>query len=352
LAEDVWSGLAGVFAAPVAAAAGTLAWMGQDETYERHTIARWHPDTGLRPLPGSGPLTSSDPLSRGDNAYVSLRLSADGEQLLLIQRRGPMHGRLLVSPASQFGPRVVPTNGSPYAAMWQADGGITYAARASAPSRFAIYSAPPGDRDEPSRHRELFASPRPVYPTSWDPAGRHLVYNELFPDRNWQVYYYDVATGEPSRPATSTSRPHEIGGDLSPDGSWIAFHGAPHAVFVEPFLGADAEPQSIGSDWAQLPRWVVVDNELYLYFFSQQFGNLARARVHLAEDADRFSPPDPVGLPPDPAVAVATATGYRLIHVAWPIFDVGPDGTIFVLLQHRGERRRVSVRVESPGAAQ
>ncbi|MGD8817373.1 MAG: protein kinase, partial [Acidobacteriota bacterium] len=87
--DDVWRGLEGAMPAPVAAAGGTLAWMGQNQTYERHTIASWHPDRGLCLLP------KSDPLSVSDRAFTSLRLSPTGEKLLLVERLGALDGRLL-----------------------------------------------------------------------------------------------------------------------------------------------------------------------------------------------------------------------------------------------------------------
>lgn len=242
-------------------------------------------------------------------------------------------------------------NGAPYAAIWYADGGITYAAREGERSRFAIYSASAGDLDDPSRHEELLASPRALIPMSWDSAGRHLVFNELFPVGEWSVRYYDVETGK-SHDATDLPHPHSAGGDLSPDDRWHAYHaGSLHAIYVEPFLGwAAPRPESIGDFRALVARWATVDGELYLYYISG--GQLDRVRVRLAQDAVSFSEFDTVGLPPDPALAVPIAIGYKLRSYGLPVFNVGPDGTIFILLDHQREQRRISVRVGLPSAAQ
>jgi serine/threonine-protein kinase len=115
-----------------------------------------------------------------------------------------------------------------------------------------------------------------LYPGTWSPDGRTLVYEEQTPDKGWDIYALEIgASGPPGgepRPVVATPA-NENSVNLSSDGSFLAYESDEQEglveVYVRPFgrAGAKVKVSTGGGRW---PNWHSGGELFYWSSFAQQ----------------------------------------------------------------------------------
>jgi serine/threonine-protein kinase len=119
-------------------------------------------------------------------------------------------------------------------------------------------------------------SPNRLYPGTWSPDGRTLVYEEQRPDTGWDIYALEIEasgspTGEPQPLIATPANENSV--DMSTDGSFLAYESDEQEglveVYVRPFgrAGAKVKVSTGGGRW---PNWHVVGELFYWTSFAQQ----------------------------------------------------------------------------------
>jgi serine/threonine-protein kinase len=211
----------------------------------------------------------SEPLPIAPRAFVTLRLSPDGQQIALstfgrerdIWVYAPQRGTLskLAAPGR---------NGVP---IWTRNGErITYAAGTSGPDKLQWVRADSGGSSELLIHSEFN-----LVPGTWTPDGRQL------------LYYRETAGPTTNRPSTSVSSAPWIwvqdaamkkpptpiegpmanagGAELSSDGRWLAYHSTESGqlqVYVQAYPGPGRRYQ-VSADGGISPIWRADGRELF-----------------------------------------------------------------------------------------
>ncbi len=114
----------------------------------------------------------------------------------------------------------------------------------------------------------LLRSEHPKFPMDWSRDGRFLLYRQINPETNHDIFVLPTAgDGKPfpylQTPAT------ENGGAFSPDGNWIAYNSDESGrfeVYVESFPTHGGKRQ-ISPAGGSGPRWRADGKELYYYSF-------------------------------------------------------------------------------------
>jgi Tol biopolymer transport system component len=170
-----------------------------------------------------------------------------------------------------------------------------------------------------------------MYPNTWSPDGRHLVFQEYRPETGWDLLTLQVdALGRTvGQPHTLTATPfEESGAVISPDGGWVAYESDEVDALVQVYVrsfpdgGNKVRASTAGS---RGPAWGR-GGELYFWETSQQRPLVA----HTRRDGSRLlvGPGQPIWAGPRPA-AVARA----IIGGGWSRFEVHPSGRRFLMLE-------------------
>jgi eukaryotic-like serine/threonine-protein kinase len=138
----------------------------------------------------------------------------------------------------------------------------------------------------------LWPTPNERYPSDWSRDGKYLIYTEVDPKTQADVWYLP----DPGKPGSQPVRFMGTGviesqGHWSPDGHWLAY------VYIEAFPTGGSRAQI--ADKAQEPRWSKTGNELFLLRPTADHADLLVAPVqtgppisaHLAKSYETQGPP-------------------------------------------------------------
>jgi Tol biopolymer transport system component len=109
-----------------------------------------------------------------------------------------------------------------------------------------------------------------LYPSSWSPDGKTLVYEEIGTDKKPHLWMLPVtaggAAGKPV-PLRDNSPSGENIGQVSPDGKWIAFvstESGRREIYVQPFPGPGPKVR-ISTNGGDAPRWAHSGREIFYW---------------------------------------------------------------------------------------
>ena len=178
----------------------------------------------------------------------------------------------------------------------------------------------------------LLESSHRLYPNSWSPDGRHLIFQESRTDTGWDLRVLEVdASGVPLGAARAFADTpfHESGAAISPDGRWVAYESdeldGVVQVYVRSFPGGAHKVRAspAGARWpawdaqGQLQYWQTEDQTLQVLPTREQGTRLV------------LGPPQPVWRGEiGPAVLKRV-----VITVAGARYDVAPGGGRFLVLE-------------------
>ena len=174
----------------------------------------------------------------------------------------------------------------------------------------------------------LFADENSKWPMQWSRDGRFLVFAEKDPKTQWDILLLPMEQGANRKPiAFLHSEFNELGGQLSPDGHWMAYssdESGQREVYVRRFPQGDGQVR-ISLSGGEQPRWRGDGKEL---FFVGGDGKMMAVPVKTGVAILTEAAATLVDGAPEPLFDVSLAPG--------PVegrfqYDVAADGQRFVL---------------------
>jgi Tol biopolymer transport system component len=128
------------------------------------------------------------------------------------------------------------------------------------------------------------------FPTDWSWDGRFIIYHQLDPKTNWDVWVLPMTGSDKEKPFRALgSKANETAGTLSPDGRWLAYasdESGRYEVWVQSFPGGGGKRQ-VSNGGGGGPRWQRDGRELFYYSGD---GKLMSAQVRRGESFETSSP--------------------------------------------------------------
>jgi eukaryotic-like serine/threonine-protein kinase len=159
-----------------------------------------------------------------------------------------------------------------YAPVWSPDG-RTIAFSSNRTGTFGVYAKHVGEGgDDPL----IVTTSNGLFPTSWSPDGKLLLYTQAGPKTGFDVWMLSLADRKATQVLKSTA--NETQGQLSANGRWLAYTsdetGVPE-VYVQPFPPTGLQSQ-VSSGGGSDPQWRSDGREL---FYITLDGKLTAAQV-------------------------------------------------------------------------
>ena len=165
---------------------------------------------------------------------------------------------------------------------------------------------------------------RANFPTSVTPDGRMVV---MFGTAGGSGDIYALSTIDGARQVLLGTEAMEIGGEVSPDGKWLAYHsgesGGERQVYVRPFPNVQAGRWQISTKGGSRAAWAPSGREL---FYQDERGFLESVPVSTA--GTTFSAGSPKTI-----VDRAYVSGRTTIGLDLRSYDVAPDGQRFLMIK-------------------
>ncbi len=165
-------------------------------------------------------------------------------------------------------------------------------------------------RGEPQR---LFSSPMSQFPTDWSSDGNFILYYEIAPRTQRDLWYFSLKEGKPSpylvTPAT------ESWGRFSPDTHWVAYQSdvsGRYEIYVQSFPVPRGEFR-ISTAGGQFPAWGSSGKEL---FYVSPENKLIAVNLKAGTQIEVMSARELFALPS--------------ADIGWPPFDVAADGRLLI----------------------
>ncbi len=146
--------------------------------------------------------------------------------------------------------------------IWSPDGRqVAFASNRAGPRDLYLQVASSGGAEEP-----LVVSSQTKIPTDWSADGQFLLYYDIDPQTNRDIWLLPL-TGDRT-PRTLLRTPFdERNGAFSPDGSWMAYQSNESGrdeVYIRPVVGTAAGGQrQVSTNGGVFPRWRHDGRELY-----------------------------------------------------------------------------------------
>ena len=188
---------------------------------------------------------------------IGLALSIDGNNVAVTRRddQGQIWLRALSRDAeTRF---TFPPLSSAFAPVWSPDG--THIAFSS---NSDLYRKQTGGGEE----ERLLPKGNPRIPSDWSRDGRFLLYTEIDPRKQSDIWYLPDAQGKPGNPVKFLQTDFaESQAQFSPDGNWVAYtsdESGTIEVYVRPFPDGPGKWR-VSSSGGRQPRWRSDGKELF-----------------------------------------------------------------------------------------
>ena len=210
----------------------------------------WFDRTGKRLGPISTPANYLNlALSPDERTVATARIDDAGTRdIWMVDLRRDVTSRLTLDPAFDWLP------------LWSPDG-TRIAFTSNRDGAFNLYqkASNGAGSEEP-----VFKSPYVKYFTDWSPDGRFVLFDNLDPRTNFDLWILPVAGDEKPRPIVASPFT-DTSGRFSPNGNWIAYasdESGRSEVYVRNFQGSDNRWQISKSGGFQ-PQWARDGKELF-----------------------------------------------------------------------------------------
>jgi len=267
--------------------------------------------------------------------YRGVEVSPDGTRIALHRHDGSGGDVWVVEP-SGTDTRITYAPGRDNSMpIWSPDGRYLVF-NAQQDGKWGLYR---GLSDRGNTEELLYESEELVFPMSWSPDGKYIVFGTSSSETSRDIWLLPLeaidgaVAGDPELFIGSSG--DETHGQVSPDGSWLAYASnetdvGQYEIYVSPFPSGLGRWQvsRTGGDW---PRWSRDGSELFFLpnvaEGAAQFGRRdPLSAVKVTPVGDRF-----VHEPPEP---VLTFNQVNLSHPGgdYPTYAVGPDGNFLVFI--------------------
>jgi Tol biopolymer transport system component len=181
----------------------------------------------------------------------------------------------------------------------------------------------------------LLTTENPKYVADWSRDGRYVLYTELDPETQADLWYLPMENGgtagdvQPTAPVPFLQTEFlESAAQFSPDGKWIAYtsdESGTIELYVRSFPSGEGK-RRISTGWAMQPRWSPDGGELFFFSGSLSISTLMSATVTSAIQAS-----------PDGQPIFETEEPEPLFQVRVNAFDLS-FGTFFYSVSADGQR--------------
>ncbi len=240
------------------------------------TQLAWFDRTGKQIAPvGTGGQITGLALSPDDRRVVVSRLDSQGNSDLWVIEQA-RETRFTFDPANDANP------------VWSPDGN-RIAFNSSRSGLIDIYLKPASGA---GNEELLFKSTNPKVPFDWSTDGRFILYGELDPKTNVDLWVLPLFGDQKSIPLLQTTFT-EVQGRFSPDGRWIAYasnESGTFQVYVQSFPPSGGK-WMISTNGGVQPRWRRNGKELFYLAPDKKL-----MVVDLKEDANKFEAGSPRAL--------------------------------------------------------
>jgi serine/threonine-protein kinase len=161
-------------------------------------------------------------------------------------------------------------------------------------------------------------------PSSFTPDAQHLLLAEGPPGASSQDLGMVSLSGNPRLTWLVKTTSSELGGEISPDGRWLAYESnesGRYQIYIRPFPAVDQGRWQVSTSGGTEPVWARSGRELF-------YLALDNSVVSVPVDAPQGSSSPIIGAP----AALIAGTGYytRTANNMGRTYDVSPDGTRFL----------------------
>jgi Tol biopolymer transport system component len=245
------------------------------------------------------------PLVADRRGFRTPRISPDGTRVAVVV--DPRPSEVWVYDLARATGFPLSTEGHNFGVVWTPDGRrVAYSSEGEMYSRAA---------DGSSDREPLFTADRAVYAAGWSPDGQYLVFNDVHPTNQFDIWVKPLG-GEPR--AVLATPAHEVDPALSPDGRWLAYdsnESGRREIYVRPFPDVDTGKWLVSTAGGRTPVWSPTGDEL---FYSNGSNVMT---VPVEPRGTTFSAGAPAVLFSGP------------FETGSPGFDISPDGTYFVMVE-------------------
>jgi Tol biopolymer transport system component len=265
-------------------------------------------------------LGTARPLTEARQGVHLPRISPDGNKVLMTIESGEESDAWLFDRARGTTTRLT-FEGRNAAAIWTPDGN-RFAFSSNRKGEFNLFWKP---ADGSTSAERLLRSSHPQFATSFSPDGKILAFSELHPESNFDIWLLPI--GGESRPFLN-SQFNEAGAVFSPNGRWIAYvsdETGQDEVYVRAYPGPEGKLQ-ISNGGGNEPVWGPKGR--IIYYRNRDW----MMSVNIVTE-DPFDVSRPRAL---------FETHYDDAGVAYPGYDIAPDGQAFIMV--RSERELVATQ--------
>jgi serine/threonine-protein kinase len=173
---------------------------------------------------------------------------------------------------------------------------------------------------------KLHRSPNPVFPGSWTPEGEVLIFEEIHPETQGDIW---VLSEEGEANPWIATEFAESAPQLSPDGRWLAYvsnESGRNEVYVQAYPGA-SERVTVSTNGGSEPVWSRDGRELF-------YRTGARLMVASIQTTPALRSSRPRQLFKGPYVSPSTIRAHARTY------DVAPDGQHFLMIEGGEEEGR------------
>ena len=252
-------------------------------------------------------------------AYEDPRLSPDGGRLALTIRDEGLHVWVYEIARDAFMQLTFGPDDE-QAPLWTPDGERLTFRRGGASNLFWVLA------DGSAPEERLTTSERLQRAESWSPDGKTLVYSELAPDTDHDIWVLDVGAKNEPRPFLQTAFAERVA-SVSPNGRFLAYlsnETGQWEVYVREFPGPGGRWQ-VSTEGGRQPVWARNGGEIY-------YRNGDKMMAVPVETERSFSAGRPVEL---------FERRFSDPTYASPQFDVAPDGEHFVVIREEPPRIQI-----------
>jgi serine/threonine-protein kinase len=195
------------------------------------------------------------PLIQERRGFRFPRVSPDGQRIAVTI--DPRPSQIWVYDLQRGTGLPLTTRGHNIGPSWSQDG------ERVAFSSGGIFWAPADGREQPSVLVALTTGVRNISEASWSRDGRTLVFQQQFPDTDYDIW--TMRAGESPEPLIA-SPARELGAKLSPDSRWIAYESnesGRNEVYARPFPNVNEQKWTLSTAGGWNPVWAPDGREVF-----------------------------------------------------------------------------------------
>jgi eukaryotic-like serine/threonine-protein kinase len=264
------------------------------------------------------------PLNAPARAYSAARISPDNSRIAL-DIRDQQNDIWMWDIRREAMTRMTFDPGVDMCPVWSLDGKRIIWASVSAMTVPVLFSE---SADGTGTRQQIGSTVNPVFPSSVAPTGEIITWENAGPATGQDIIMVDPSTKK--RTPLLATPAAELGGDVSPDGRWLAYQSnesGRNEIYVRPFPNVDAGRWQISTLGGTRPAWSSKSDEV---FFIDTSGGLSAVAVERTNNTI-------VAARPRQLLATKYYPGFTTLGIDLRGYDVSRDGQLFLMIKEAAD---------------